>query len=251
MLINRTPYLKRNRDSVVWAMWGGAMASKNWRASRKAWIADIVFGGVAAAAIFTIGLASSLASDALRWDAPVIVICIGAALTLVASRRLMAWLMRRIRARVGQFLNARAQARGVHALTRVVVIDGDTIDDGATSARYRVANIDAPETDDRARCAVERAMGERAKAYAGGIFAKAREVRAHPTGRLDRYGRVVAFIVVDDKDFGAIMIERGFACAWTGQRLPWCGANGALRRLAYRRLEAWTCACGHAPISAD
>ena len=43
------------------------------------------------------------------------------------------------------------------------VIDGDTLDDLDTGVRFRLANIDAPETGDNAKCFKERERGEAAK----------------------------------------------------------------------------------------
>ncbi|MBI1251319.1 MAG: hypothetical protein GC189_07595 [Alphaproteobacteria bacterium] len=222
------------------------MTSQHWRASRKTWIADLVFGALAAVAVFAVGLMYFVASDARDLDRSALLIVVGATIALTQWRGGMAWLMRRIRASVGRYLNARAQAKGPHALARVIVVDGDTLDDATTGARYRVANIDAPETGNRAGCEMERAMGERAKAYASAVLTKARVVTAHPTGELDKYGRVLAFVVVDNKDLGSILIERGFARAWNGKRGRWCGKAGGLRQLAHRRAEPWSCPRAHA-----
>ncbi|MET0183629.1 MAG: thermonuclease family protein [Caulobacterales bacterium] len=115
-----------------------------------------------------------------------------------------------------------------HEIKRPRVIDGDTLDDSDTGIRYRIENIDAPETGDNARCASERRLGELATIEARTIIAKARIVFAKPTGRVDPYGRVIAFIRVDDRDFGEEMIARGFARPWRGHREPWCDDAGRL-----------------------
>ncbi|MDX2238033.1 MAG: thermonuclease family protein [Hyphomonadaceae bacterium] len=136
-------------------------------------------------------------------------------------------------------------ARTPVAITSWSVVDGDTIDDKDARIRYRIANIDAPETDDRAACAAERALGERAKAYAHGILRNAQHIEALPTGRIDQYGRTVAYLRIDGRDFGAIMVRRGFAVRWSGRRETWCGLNGLLAQAALQRGEPHPCGlCG-------
>lgn len=70
------------------------------------------------------------------------------------------------------------------------VIDGDTIDDRATGVRYRLANIDAPETGAKARCRRERMLGEAARRTAIAMVRAAAKVEARRTFRTDRYGRL-------------------------------------------------------------
>ena len=132
-------------------------------------------------------------------------------------------------------------AVGRHRLKTVRVIDGDTVQDMVSLVRYRVENIDAPETGKRALCFRERAHGEIAKTAAEKIVMHARAVYALPIGRLDAYGRVVARLEVDGQDFGTIMIQRGFARPWGGERERWCGPEGGLAMMARARSAAWKC----------
>lgn len=85
------------------------------------------------------------------------------------------------------------------ALAQAEVIDGDTLRDGA-GERYRVENIDAPERGGRAECPEERALAEASRAYLDSWIAGADRVEALPSGRRDRYGRVVARIEIDGVD---------------------------------------------------
>lgn len=125
------------------------------------------------------------------------------------------------------------------------VVDGDTVDDPATGIRYRVANIDCPETDEKAKCYRERMRGEQAKGAAEMIFAAAYDIELRPTGKTDRYGRTVAFIRVDGRDYGELMIEKGFAQPWAGRRERWCGPDGGLEALAKASATEWACkTCG-------
>lgn len=128
---------------------------------------------------------------------------------------------------------------------RLCVVDGDTVDDPETGIRYRLANIDCPETDDRARCYRERTRGEQAKGAAEIIFSAAQDIELRPTGKIDRYGRTVAFIRVDGRDYGELMIEKGFAQPWNGRRESWCGPGGGLVGLAKTSMTEWNCkTCG-------
>ncbi len=105
-------------------------------------------------------------------------------------------------------------------LTQPVVIDGDTLRDG--EERYRVENIDAPERGQRAECLEERALAEAARAYVGAWIAAAVQVEVEPSGRRDRYGRVVARVSIDGVDLGERLMARGLAQPWRGRKANFC-----------------------------
>lgn len=125
------------------------------------------------------------------------------------------------------------------------VIDGDTIDDRATGVRYRLANIDAPETHDNARCASEHLIGMLAKQEAISLVRSARSVTVRATWRWDRFGRRVAFVLVDGEDLGHLLMRRGLAWPWRGRKARWCGFRGALAVLLQRRGDQLACARCH------
>lgn len=102
----------------------------------------------------------------------------------------------------------------------VTVVDGDTV--RSAGVTYRLANIDAPETGGRARCDSEAALGAAATQRARGLVAEADVVAVVPTGRTDRYGRVVARVEVDGRDLGEVLMEEGLAQPWRGRRGQWC-----------------------------
>lgn len=108
------------------------------------------------------------------------------------------------------------------------VIDGDTYQDMNTGERVRLENIDTPETGPRARCTAERNLGNRATQQARSFITNARQLDVRRTGRIDRYDRVIAFIEIDGRDLGQMMIAEGLARPWRGRREPWCDANGNL-----------------------
>lgn len=181
-----------------------------------------------------IALAAILAFVALRWNSRPV-----RGLRRVFGR-IVLWLARSLRP------PAKPVDFSPHAIVRVRVVDGDTIDDAKTRIRYRIANIDAPETQDRAKCYRERVQGNIAKQAAVGIFRRAESIVARPTGRIDPYGRVVAEIEIDGQDFGQMMMIRGFARRWTGSREKWCGPQGGLAKMASVRSHKWSCRkCQH------
>lgn len=108
------------------------------------------------------------------------------------------------------------------------IVDGDTMEHRGSRITYRPANFDTPEVAHRAECDAERAAGERATAAVQALFNDAERIDVRSTGRLDRYGRTVAFISIDGRDLGDILIERGIARPWRGRREQWCGPNGEL-----------------------
>jgi endonuclease YncB( thermonuclease family) len=127
---------------------------------------------------------------------------------------------------VALFLNLGDSLGSHDAGVAARAIDGDTIEIVGTGERIRLPNIDTPETQDRAHCAAERAAGERAKYEMIGLIANA-PVQLQRTGT-DIYGRTLAYVRVDGKDVGQILIERGLARPWRGHREPWCNADGKL-----------------------
>jgi micrococcal nuclease len=142
--------------------------------------------------------------------------------------------------------------RSVDVLQSPWVLDGDTIKDRKTGVRYRLANIDAPETGDNARCFPERVKGEEAQREAIRIVRTARVVEARLTGRTDIHGRTLALIVADGRDLGGLLIKAGLARAWSGQRERWCGEQGSLLQMARENDTAWscrTCGAGHNPVT--
>lgn len=115
-------------------------------------------------------------------------------------------------------------------LARPWVVDGDTIDDLQSGVRYRLANIDAPEIE--TTCYREAERGQVAKWALVRLVREASTVSVRRTFRTDRYGRRVAFLLIDGADAGRILMQRGFAVSWRGQRRKWCGPKGGLAEIA-------------------
>jgi len=116
------------------------------------------------------------------------------------------------------------------AETRVVIIDGDTVD--IAGERIRILNIDSPETRG-SRCERELVLGLKAKERLAALL-RAGPVtidRCESTGRcVDRYGRTLARLGTAAGDVGAILIAEGLAEPWRPGRaaaeqrvVRWCG----------------------------
>lgn len=101
------------------------------------------------------------------------------------------------------------------------VIDGDTIVIGAE--HVRIANIDAPEIR-RARCVAERLLGIEARRRLTVLLSSGRVSlsRGWHGRRVDRWGRTLAFVLVDGRDVGAVLVAERLARPWDGRRHPWC-----------------------------
>ncbi|MBY0565065.1 MAG: thermonuclease family protein [Hyphomonadaceae bacterium] len=154
----------------------------------------------------------------------------------LANRRARRSCMRALRAMGDRFGVAEPEL-----LIKPWVRDGDTLEDRADGRVYRLANIDAPETGEFARCFHERRAGERAKWAAVNAIRSASRVSVRRTRRRDRFGRVVAYVFVDGVDLGELLMAQGLARAWRGWRPAWCGPKGPLARFAAARGELFSC----------
>ena len=134
----------------------------------------------------------------------------------------------RAEAQTTQLASTEAPRPARAAAERIRVIDGDTMEDMREDITYRVVNIDTPETGSRARCTAERSLGNRATEAARTLVAQAQRLEFRATGRIDRYGRTIAFVLIDGRDMGETLIAEGLARPWRGRREPWCDASGNL-----------------------
>jgi micrococcal nuclease len=184
---------------------------------------DLALFAVAFAAICGLGLCAMFAPELVTFASEnwLVLAAMGLAL-VVAPTRL--W-----RPAYHALANA-AALEAPKRLEKVWVVDGDTIDDLATGVRYRVANIDAPETGDNARCATERVRGEAARWVTVQLVRGASVVSVRRTFRTDRFGRRVAYVLIDGADLGDALVSRGLARPWRGHRVKWCGPRGGLAK---------------------
>jgi len=107
--------------------------------------------------------------------------------------------------------------------------DGDTCKAfvGGRVERVRLIGFDTPELAPRARCRAEHALGIEARNQlnamirAGGDRIFCTDGREWPR---DSYGRLLAVLLIDGRDVGPIMLDRGLAVPYPlGHSPNWCG----------------------------
>ena len=110
----------------------------------------------------------------------------------------------------------------------VHVVDGDTVDmtcPGAGSFRARLTGFDTPESFEPG-CVAEARAARAATDRLRGLVAGATRVEAR-LGGVDRYGRRLVALRLDDQDVGAVLIAEGLAVAYAGgRRIDWCARLG-------------------------
>lgn len=104
--------------------------------------------------------------------------------------------------------------------SRPWVIDGDTVN--FRGERIRIENLDAPEIGDRSRCALERKRGYAAKRQAIRLVKQGSKFTIYGRDHVDRFGRTVARLQIDGRDFGELMVRAGVARPWRGGPSNWC-----------------------------
>ncbi|MCM0018447.1 MAG: thermonuclease family protein [Tagaea sp.] len=98
-------------------------------------------------------------------------------------------------------------------------IDGDTIQ--CVGRRVRLVNVDTPEL--HGQCPAEIALAYRALDFTAGRLAAGEiEIVVDAHRPKDRYGRTLAWVLVDGRDVGEDLIAAGLARRWDGRRRPWC-----------------------------
>lgn len=99
------------------------------------------------------------------------------------------------------------------------VVDGDTFWFGG--AKYRIADIDTPETHGP-RCAAEGALGAQATQRLQ-VLLNAGPFTLESVDRdVDRYGRSLRVVTRGGDSIGGTLVAEGLAREWDGARRPWC-----------------------------
>ncbi|MCB1378352.1 MAG: thermonuclease family protein [Alphaproteobacteria bacterium] len=100
------------------------------------------------------------------------------------------------------------------------VVDGDTL--WLDGQKIRLADINTPETHG-ARCAEERALGERATLRLVELINAGPFELVSDGGRdRDRYGRKLRLLKRDGQSLGLVLVAEGLAHVWAGYRQDWC-----------------------------
>lgn len=97
--------------------------------------------------------------------------------------------------------------------------DGDTI--SYRGMRIRLLGFDTPEID--GKCPAEIAKARAAKRALEGLIAGAEIIDVRFRGDMDRYGRRLAWLILDGEDVAHAMIASGLAREYHGgPRQGWC-----------------------------
>lgn len=106
-------------------------------------------------------------------------------------------------------------------------VDGDTIDleDGK---RLRLLLVDTPETT----LGKNDCYGQQAAAYTAANLVGKTVGLGYDTQCLDRYGRTLAYVTVDGRDFNAELVTKGYAC------VDYIPPDGMSRKLEFDDLES-------------
>ncbi|MEG6508594.1 thermonuclease family protein [Methyloligella sp. 2.7D] len=110
----------------------------------------------------------------------------------------------------------------------LIVIDGDTVHT-ADGEKYRLPGIDAAEIG-HAQCEAELRLALLTKHRLEQMLDGAEvRFRGESPPRRDRYGRVLADLIINGQDAGCILIKEGYARPWRGRREDWCAGKDAER----------------------
>ncbi|MFQ5672593.1 MAG: thermonuclease family protein [Nitrospinales bacterium] len=90
------------------------------------------------------------------------------------------------------------------------------------SIKVRVGGIDTPEI--KGKCVREKQLAQKAKAFVANMLKNARNIRLEKMRR-GKYFRVVARVMVDDRDLATELLAGGLAVPYDGGKksAPWCG----------------------------
>ncbi|MFM5908867.1 MAG: thermonuclease family protein [Novosphingobium sp.] len=102
------------------------------------------------------------------------------------------------------------------------VVDGDTF--WLSGEKIRIADINAPETHG-ARCADERARGNRATTRLIALLNAGRFEMLDGPRSHDRYGRRLVTLSRNGRSLGMVLVSEGLAETWKGRRSDWCEAS--------------------------
>ena len=102
----------------------------------------------------------------------------------------------------------------------ITVIDGDTITWKQTT-RVRLMGFDTPELS--GRCNLERRLAQDAKGKLHSLLAAATDIELVNRSERDQYGRLLAWLMIDGRDVGRVLISERLARPYDGgQRMAWC-----------------------------
>ena len=105
------------------------------------------------------------------------------------------------------------------------VYDGDTfrayLPGYKDDQRVRVLGVDTPEI--KGRCESEEELAIKARDFARQYLNSAKKITlSFGKKERDHYGRLLAKVNVDGRDFAQTLIDNGLGRKWKGKRKSWC-----------------------------
>ena len=133
---------------------------------------------------------------------------------------------------VGSFGIATAcKAEGPYDYKVIRAVDGDTVEfeipglpsELGTKLKLRVLGVDTPEKGFRAQCESEAKKGEEATKFAKEVVASGAKLQI-TLKEWDKFGgRVLGDMLVDGKSYSEMLIEKGYARPYFGdKKKSWC-----------------------------
>ncbi len=111
----------------------------------------------------------------------------------------------------------------VNVLSVKSVYDGDTfrafLPNIIKDQSIRVKGVDTPEI--RGACLFEKQAAIKARDFVTSLLMSANEIVLTDVGK-DRYGRVLANVIVDGENLSKILIANNLGRKWKGKRENWC-----------------------------
>ena len=106
-------------------------------------------------------------------------------------------------------------------------VDGDTVD-LESGVRLRLLLVDTPETTN----GHNDCYGQIAADYTAANLVGKQVSLKYDTQCMDRYGRTLAYVTVDNRDFNAELVSKGYACVY------YIAPDGMSRRAEFDDLES-------------
>lgn len=115
----------------------------------------------------------------------------------------------------------------VPAFERWSVIDGDTIlyarVDGRAMMTETIGLLEVDAPDLHGKCEAERAKAAAARDLTAHRLLAAKVIKIDRVGRLDRFGRTLARVLLDGVPLSSILLQAGLARPYIGERRQgWC-----------------------------
>tara|TARA_B100001540_G_C15627941_1_gene560763 strand:- start:369 stop:806 length:438 start_codon:yes stop_codon:yes gene_type:complete len=106
--------------------------------------------------------------------------------------------------------------------TCYVEIDGKIRNDDGDLLKIRLLDLDTPEIKG-AKCTKEKELALEARDFVNNLIKNSMETEVLTEFKLDKYGRVLAYLIVDEEDVSTLLVDRGLGVVYKkGYHKDWC-----------------------------